>query len=119
MADKIVFQIPGAGAHTIKPTTELPKITDQVTIDATNANNPNAHLVVLDGSMTPSSDGLKIFASGSTVRGMVVNNFKSGAGISVYADHVVVANNFVGTDASGMNAAPNKSGISMIPMLAT
>ena len=32
-ADTIEFNIPGAGVHTITPTTALPGITDAVTID--------------------------------------------------------------------------------------
>src|SRR5438477_22427 len=96
VVDTIAFAIPGAGPHTITPGATngvatglgaLPHITDPVVIDgysqpgaatatATTAAVPQ---IVLDGSHTPSFDpGLVITAGGSTVRGLVVNQFVGG-----------------------------------------
>jgi hypothetical protein len=82
-ADTIAFNIPGAGVHTITPLTDLPQITDGVTIDgytqpgssvntdpiATNA----ALLIELHGVNQIDATGLSVgsFADGTTIRGQM------------------------------------------------
>ena len=85
-ADTIRFKIRGEGVKTISPTSELPAITDEVTIDGyaqlgaspnTLAKATNARIMVeLDGSNAgPSADGLQIEADDVVVRGLAINRF--------------------------------------------
>jgi CSLREA domain-containing protein len=121
--DLIRFGIPGAGPHTISPTSELPALSQPVTIDgyteagaspnsATDGTTNAVLMIVLSGASAPSGSsngvrGLVITGGGTTVRGLVVNNFKlsnlgiNGEGISVRSDNNVIEGNFVGTDVNG------------------
>src|SRR6266571_944217 len=85
-ADTIAFNIPGAGSHTIRPTSPLPSITSPVTIDGytqpgasanTEAFGDNAVMMIeLDGSLGGTFGSpmlLSISAGSSTVRGLVIN----------------------------------------------
>jgi len=126
-ADTIDFNIPGTlGVKTISPTTRLPNITDQVTINGytqpgaspnTLAQGNNATLFIeLNGGAIPRgqfiwSDGLLIrgSVSGSVVKGLVINGFEA-SGIRVGADGfssnpslpgTVIQGNFIGTDPAG------------------
>jgi hypothetical protein len=125
--DTIAFNIPGAGVHTISPTTALPTITDPVTIDGYTqpgaAPNTNAIddpdplkrgmtgtlLIQLSGPAggTPAMSGLVITTSDSTVRGLVINGFaNNGIAINGGDDNVIVGN-YIGTDPTGMSAIGN------------
>src|SRR5262245_45165243 len=127
--DRIVFAIPTTdpgynsttGAFTIQPPTALPDVTKPLTIDGytqpgaavnTAANFDNASLkIVLDGSQLPSGNGLDITAGGTTVRGLVVDNFH---GFGIYLKNAggdTVSGNFLGTDVSGKVAAGNAGGV--------
>jgi hypothetical protein len=111
-ADAINFNIPGAGAKTISPSSELPTITDAVTVDGYSqpGSSPNTRdvgssdavpLVELSGASAPAdSIGLRIDASGSAVRGLVINRWDS-RGVDVRGSGNTVSGNFVGTDPSG------------------
>ena len=113
-ADTIRFNIPGEGVKTISPTSELPAITDEVTIDGytqlgaspnTLAKATKAKIMVeLDGSNAgPSADGLQIEADDVVVRGLAINRFTS-KGIYLAGGNVSgvkVEGNFIGTDTSG------------------
>ena len=109
--DTIAFNIPGAGVHTITtPTTDLPNITSPVLIDGytqlgsapnTNALNAGINAVLqIEVAMTSGGDlHIAAGADGTTIRGLVINNrFDE---ISVAANNVTIAGNFIGTDASG------------------
>jgi hypothetical protein len=116
--DTIEFEIGGSGAagvRTIRPTAELPQITEAVTIDGfsqpaslsnTLEQGTNAVLnVQLDGSSAgTSSDGLSLGsgASNSIIKGLVINRF-GGNGIEITSEvtGARVEGNFIGTDASG------------------
>ena len=75
-ADWIRFDIPGAGPHTITPSSALPVIAEQATIDGTTEPDFVATpIVVIDGSGAGVVDGLAITADNSEVRGLVVINF--------------------------------------------
>jgi hypothetical protein len=121
-ADVIAFAIPGAGPHTIRPTAELPAITDPVVIDGytqagatPNTNAPglanNAVLEIeLDGENAGLADGLVIAAASSTIRGLAINRFMGDTGISVNApggDRI--QGNFIGTNLAGDAAFPAAS----------
>lgn len=75
-ANKIEFNIPGPGPHTIVPASGLPPITAPVIIDGTTqpgfAGRP---IIELNGSVAGSTKGLHITAGNSTVRGLAINRF--------------------------------------------
>jgi CSLREA domain-containing protein len=111
IVDTIAFAIPGAGVHTIQPTTLLPAITEAVVIDGytepgasanTLAIGDNAVLAIeLDASgITDISDLLRIQGPGSTIRGLVVNRVR-GVSISLGSDDNVIEGNFLNVDPSG------------------
>jgi CSLREA domain-containing protein len=122
--ETIIFQIPGAGVHTIQPASALPAITDPVTIDGytqpgasvnTQAASDNAVLLIeLDGTNAgATASGLVIIAGNSTVRGLIINRFGSGAGPGGAGIELnaaggnVVEGCFIGTTPAGNAAAPN------------
>ena len=118
--DTITFNIPGTGPHTIQPTSALPTITDSVVIDgytqpgaSPNTNTPATGLntvlmIELDGG-NMGANGLHITAGDSTVRGLVINRFRSSpdvwaSGIGILLDTSggnVIEGNFIGTDVTG------------------
>ncbi len=121
--DTIAFDIPGAGIHAIAPATDLPAVTDQVLIDGytqsgavqnTAPFGTNAVILIeLDGGGTLST-GINLSgpaASGSTVQGLAVGGFIQGVHTGSGADSCVVRGNFLGTDATGLLARPDNSGL--------
>ncbi|MBI3408200.1 MAG: right-handed parallel beta-helix repeat-containing protein [Planctomycetes bacterium] len=116
--DIIRFNIPGPN-RTISPLSELPVITDPVTIDAaTQPGYRGLPLVELEGSkLATGGNGLTITGGGSIVRGLVINRFsvdqnrddRSGAGIMIKGFGVNrIEANFLDTDVTGTNALPNQ-----------
>jgi hypothetical protein len=136
--DVINFAIPGAGPHTISPTSELPDIDDPLTIDgytealgeATPATpnslafGTNAVLkIVLSGPATHTDqfngfDGFDVEAGPTTIRGLVINGFKSstngsgGQAIGIFnvagnTDNVIEGN-FIGTNTAGTAVVENE-----------
>ena len=112
-ADAIHFGI-GGGSKAIKPASELPDITEAVTIDAytqtgaspnTLAEGNDAVLKVrLNGSDAGvDADGLVISTSDSTVRGLVINSFDDDGVVTSVADATGnrVEGNFIGTNDQG------------------
>lgn len=115
--DRINFDIPGAGPHTISPSSPLPSVNGQVVINGytepgsrenTLSTQSNAIILIeLDGSNAGSgADGLVINAGDSAVRGLAINNF-SGDGIELTKLDNVVAGNHIGTDPTGEQAQGN------------
>src|SRR5262249_2061830 len=105
--DRIEFNIPGAGVHTISPASALPAITDAVTIDGytqpgaspntLNVGDNAVLLIELNGANV--SSGLIITGGGSTIRGLVINRFGSQGDDGVVllkSDSNVIAGNFIG-----------------------
>jgi hypothetical protein len=81
-ADTIAFNIPGAGVHTITPTSQLPDITDAVTIDGytqpgaspnTQMTSDDAMLLIeLNGAASgANTTGLSALADNVTIKGLV------------------------------------------------
>ncbi len=102
-ADEIVFNIPGAGPHTIIPSTALPIISDPITIaGSTQPGFTGTPIIELNGSQAGTDvDGLKITAGSSVVSGLVINRF-SGDGIELGGvGGNVVEGNYIGTDLTG------------------
>ena len=120
--DTIVFNIPGAGVHTIMPSTPFDGILDPVLIDGytqpgsapnTDTIADNAILLIeLDGSTAGGIGLLLGGAGGSTAQGLVVNRW--GSGIQTFNNTGngignVIRGNFIGTDPSGTLARGNVS----------
>lgn len=131
-ADTIVFAIPGSdpncdtnGVCEIRPLTDLPLITDTVTIDGytqsgaqvnTDPKNSNAVLKIillgnLDSSFTHA--GLFITASNCIVRGLAIGLFED-AILVEGASGVAIAGCFLGTDETGLLPEDNNRGVSAI-----
>jgi CSLREA domain-containing protein len=115
--DTIRFEIQGTGVQTISPTSPLPAITDNATIDGytqpgskrnsvdtTNNANNAILLVEIRGSSAPrATDGLTVSGAGAantTIDGLVINRF-SGDGITIAAPAAKIVGTFVGTNAAG------------------
>jgi CSLREA domain-containing protein len=109
----ILFNIPGAGPHTIAPTSALPAITGPVTIDGYSQPGASANTLAigndavlkieLNGAGAGAGvDGLNFGAGsdGSTLRGLVINRFADD-GISGIANNVTIAGNYIGTNTAG------------------
>src|SRR5262245_39397811 len=103
-ADNIVFNIPGAGVHTIMLAFFLPTILDPVTIDGTTQPGfTGSPIIELNGSLAGPANGLSIDAGGTTVRGLVINSFQGNnlTGNGILLDDNggnVIEGNFIGTD---------------------
>jgi CSLREA domain-containing protein len=109
--------VPGLEVKTVSPASELPEITEAVTIDGytqtgttenTSAQGPiNANpKIELDGSNAGSANGLAIRADNVVVRGLMINRFNQ-AGIDIRDSvndpeptGVKIEGNFIGTDAA-------------------
>jgi titin len=124
-ADLITFNIPGPGVHTISPLSALPALADDagVTIDGytqpgsspnTLAIGDNAVLLIeLRGMglmVGPGVNGLLIQSARNIVRGLVINRFDRGIWIQRGSGNEVTGC-FIGTDASGSVALPNRGGV--------
>ncbi|MCA9060982.1 MAG: DUF4347 domain-containing protein, partial [Planctomycetaceae bacterium] len=105
--DVIVFNLAGAGLHTIALTSVLPTITESVIIDATTqAGYTEAPLIAINGSAAGAVNGLNVIGSDVTVRGLAIVNF-AGHGISATGSNHVFESNFIGLSLNGTNAASN------------
>lgn len=101
--DQIVFNIPGAGPHTISPASPLPTISDPVTISgSTQPGFSGLPLIELSGANAGSgADGLRITAGSSTVSGLAINRFSSdGIELSGNGGNRIEGN-FIGTNPAG------------------
>ena len=109
-ADTISFAITGTGPHVIAPTTGLPTITGQLTLDATTQpGTGSAPRVTIDGTGAGLASGLRITGSGAAstrISGLAIVNFDgdpfmvaTGNGIYVAStSNVTVTGNYLGTD---------------------
>jgi hypothetical protein len=113
-AAAIIFNIPGSGVQTIRPSTPLPIISVPVTLDGTTQPGfSGTPLIQLDGSQAigQAPSGLTLFGGNSTVQGLVINRF-GGFGITLaQKGGDVIQGNYIGTDATGRPALGNYGGI--------
>jgi parallel beta-helix repeat protein len=106
--DRIVFQIPGAGVHTITLLAALPAITDSVVIDGTaQPGYAGTPLIELDGSSAGSSAGLRLLTANSAIKALAINRFIAQGLLIQGAGNNLVQGNFIGTDPSGTIARGN------------
>ena len=113
----IDFDIPGQGVQTIAPASPLPAITNPVLIDGfSQPGYDGTPLIELSGSQAGLSDGLLIAGPDVTVRGLDINSFSQGAGIELSGTAATgdwIDGNFLGTDPTGTQAAPNVFGVAI------
>lgn len=124
-ADTIDFNIgSGNSVRTISPASELPLITDSVTIDGytqrgaspnTLAEGNDAVLKVeLNGSNAGAdTSGLVISTSDSTIKGLVINDFEDD-GVLIFRFDATgnrVEGNFIGTNDEGTTSEGNGDGV--------
>ena len=109
-SDSIGFNIPTFDpgyspsplAYTIRPGSALPVITDTVVIDGTSQPDfPGTPVIELDGTIAGGSVyGLRLSASASTIRGLLINRFNTGIHVDGGSGNLI-AGNYVGTDVTG------------------
>ena len=130
-ADRVVFNIPGAGAQVISVLSPLPRLTDSLEIDGytqpgakanTQAIGSNAVILIQLQGTPNTPDGLVIDTSNCTIRGLAITNFiqrnvffiTGGAGISVFrGSGSEIEGCFLGIKTDGITAAPNGFGVAI------
>ena len=107
--DVIGFQI-GSGYQQIALSSVLPVIDDPIILDArTQPGFSGTPLIELNGNALGNGDGLEISAGGSTVRGLMINQFNDAAIYIHTGDGNLIVGNWLGVDATGL-AAPAANG---------
>ena len=111
-ADLIVFNLPG-GVGTIRLFSQLPDVTEAVTIDGLMSSG---NRVELDGtSAGPNTPGIRILAGNSRIRGLVINRFTNSGIVLDRNGNNLIDSNFLGTDPSGTLALGNSgNGINIV-----
>ncbi|MEA2568939.1 MAG: hypothetical protein QOI24_940 [Acidobacteriota bacterium] len=118
------FRIPATDVVTIRPATPLPAITGNLGIDGISekyfvGQTDLAHpLIQLDGSLLAAGNGLELHGDGSGASGLAIGNFP-GIGVMLVAAAQqtrvrFVADNFIGTDATGTIPMPNQRGVMVL-----
>ncbi|MBI5506338.1 MAG: CSLREA domain-containing protein, partial [Deltaproteobacteria bacterium] len=108
-ADTIDFSL-GAGPYTILPLSLLPTITDPVVLDGATGDLSSSRVIVT--GFIDLAWGLKITAGSSTVKNLVMNNFRSGPAIELNGSGgSVITGCYLGTDATGTTAVLNNLGV--------
>ncbi len=110
--DAIAFNIAGAGPHTIQPTSALPSIAGQVSIDG--FTEPDTFItatpvVVINGALAGNVDGLTldVGSDGSVINGLVINGFTQDGIQILNSDNHVITANYIGTDVTGTAEVEN------------
>jgi uncharacterized repeat protein (TIGR01451 family)/CSLREA domain-containing protein len=100
VVDRITFNIPGAGPHTITPATLLPSITETVIIDGGNGGVATNRVELSGGGALVT--GLAInSANNSEIRNLVINGFTSREILVIFATSSLIQGNFLGVNAAG------------------
>ena len=107
--DEIRFQITDplvAGAHTIVVANGgLPSLTDAVVIEGrSDSDYVSSPIIVLDGTSAGGVSGLSLIAGsdGSTISGLVINEFANHGVFVSASSNNTIRGNFIGTDQTGM-----------------
>jgi CSLREA domain-containing protein len=121
--DTIEFDIFGASGavQTITLGSALPTITDAVTIDGYTQPGASANtlavgndaniLIQLKGGAAGVPDGLVVTSGGTTITGLVINNFPGDAIELRTNGNNLIVGNFLGTNAAGTGLPTNGGGI--------
>lgn len=98
----VAFSIPGPGPHTFLPTSELPAITDHVTVDGTTEPDfSETPVIEIDGSVIGGfAQGLVVIGSDNTIRGLAIHGFDPN-GIEIAGSRNTVEGCFLGLDVTG------------------
>jgi len=121
---RIIFNIAGAGPHTITPATDLPAVavTGKVQIDgysqpgSARATSATAAVLQIEIDATNTSRGLQLNTDNSSVSGLVIRSSAAGAvvgalcvndGICVIGDRNVITGNYIGMGVAGLVAFGN------------
>jgi len=103
--DSIVFDIAGGGPQTISLASVLPTISGTVNLDATSQGGfVDQPIITLDGSGAGlGADGLRITASDSTIRGLVIDGFDdNGIEVEFGSNNVIEGNVITGSGDDGI-----------------
>jgi parallel beta-helix repeat protein len=108
-ADRIEFDIAGAGPHRIDLLAALPVITEAVVIDGTtDPDYAGTPIIELNGAGAGSDvDGLVLLGDASVVRGLVINRFDGSGIVLEGGGGHIVAGNFIGLGANGASDQGN------------
>ena len=109
----IEFDISGNGPHTIQPATALPTIAKPVFIDGFSQPGASAGTIriELDGTNAgATTDGLKITAANSHVRGLAINRFGGNGVVLETAGSQLIEDNFIGTNTAGTDGPGQRRG---------
>jgi len=101
--DTIEFNIPGGAPFSIQPGTSLPPITDPVVIDGTTQPGWSGTPVIEISGVAAGGGvfGLEIVSGGSTVRGLVINQFSDTGILLRDGGGNIIEGNYVGLDITG------------------
>jgi CSLREA domain-containing protein len=105
--DLIEFDIAGAGPHVIAPSTDLPDISQVVTVDGSTDGTDE---IALDGAPNDLGFGLRV-GGGSTVDSLSIYGF--GTGVLMDEPNGTVLNSFLGTNEAGAAGIGNSTGLSL------
>jgi hypothetical protein len=97
--DKIVFNLPGYGPHTIYPNSELPMVRDDHTdVDVSTQSGFYLGQVIIDGSLLgPYSYGMRFDRNEScSLTGLSIKNFSEDGIHGYYTDHLSIKNCQIG-----------------------
>ena len=130
-ADAIAFAVPSSdpncdasGVCTIQPLTNLPDLSETVTIDGSTQAGAAVGTPAQPTDILPkqiqlrgvidtdfSTSGLVVAANDCLIRGLAIGGFDYGIRVP-FVSGTTIAGCFIGTDASGASASPNGRGIS-------
>jgi uncharacterized repeat protein (TIGR01451 family) len=111
-ADIISFNLP-TGQLKISPLSELPILTDDITIDGTTQPGfAGIPMVELDGTNAGTANGLQFDSVTGSIQSLVINNFQQGGAINIVnSDTISIIGSYLGTNNTGTTAAANGFGI--------
>jgi hypothetical protein len=110
VVDAISFNIAGTGVHTVTLASALPDITEGLLLNGwSQPGFQGGPLIELKAGTGVAADGLRITGDFSAVRGLIVNGFQTGIYVSGSLNDIQGC--YIGTEASGTQAAPNDRGI--------
>jgi hypothetical protein len=113
--DTINFRITPGGLQKIVALTDLPTITDPVTIDGTTQPGfSGTPIIELDSGLTRIDDlndhGLVVTAGQSVIKGLILNFWQVGITLSTNGNNLVT-NDYVGVDAAGTHGFDDSGNI--------